>query len=132
MTTARLIIQLHSRKFTHFVDEAQIELSEVRLDLRCKSDNHNELIISGFSHQKEALIYLDKLRLAFFFMMLDDDIIVDACLDAEEAQLHSNVENGCTFRSAKETLENPGHPRDNSPVITGMDWVDGRQAAWFW
>lgn len=136
MTTARLIIQLHSRKFTHFLDEAQIELSEVRLDLRCKSDNHNELIISGFSHEKEALIYLDKLRLAFFFMMLDDDIIVDACLDAQEVQLHSNVENGCTFRSANgrpsthvldipygyihETYEGGGCTTNASVVLQGI------------
>jgi hypothetical protein len=30
---------------------------------------------------------------------------------------------------AWETPENPGHPRDNSPVIAGQDWVDGRQTA---
>jgi hypothetical protein len=29
----------------------------------------------------------------------------------------------------RETLENPGNPRDNCPVITGMDWVHGQQAA---
>ena len=33
---------------------------------------------------------------------------------------------------AKETLENPAHLRDNRTVIAGMDWVDGRQAAWLW
>ena len=27
----------------------------------------------------------------------------------------------------RETLENPGHSRDNGPVIAGQDWVDGRQ-----
>jgi hypothetical protein len=32
----------------------------------------------------------------------------------------------------KETLENPAHLRENSPVIAGMDWVDGGQAAWLW
>ena len=31
-----------------------------------------------------------------------------------------------------ETLENPAHLRENSPVIAGMDRVDGRQAAWLW
>jgi len=32
--------------------------------------------------------------------------------------------------SARETLENPGHSRDNGPVIAGRDWGDGQQAAW--
>ena len=36
------------------------------------------------------------------------------------------------YLRTRETLENPAHLRDNSPVITGMDWVDGRQAAWLW
>jgi hypothetical protein len=30
----------------------------------------------------------------------------------------------------RETLENPAHLRENRPVIAGMDWVDGKQAAW--
>ena len=37
-----------------------------------------------------------------------------------------------TVDTTKETLENPAHLRDNSPVIARMDWVDGRQAAWLW
>jgi hypothetical protein len=32
--------------------------------------------------------------------------------------------------TTKETLENPAHLRENRPVIAGMDWVDGKQAAW--
>jgi hypothetical protein len=32
---------------------------------------------------------------------------------------------------AKETLENPGHLRDNGVVVAGQDWGDGRQAARF-
>jgi hypothetical protein len=31
--------------------------------------------------------------------------------------------------SAKETLGNPGDPRDNDAVIAGQDWVDEWQAA---
>jgi hypothetical protein len=31
--------------------------------------------------------------------------------------------------SAAETLENPGHSRDNGLVIVGRDWGDGQQAA---
>ena len=33
------------------------------------------------------------------------------------------------FSIPKETLGNPSDPRDNSSVITGQDWIDGRQAA---
>ena len=29
----------------------------------------------------------------------------------------------------KETLENQASLRENGPVITGQDWIDGRQAA---
>ena len=32
-------------------------------------------------------------------------------------------------KSPKETLENPSHPRENTRVITGTDWVHGQQAA---
>ncbi len=32
--------------------------------------------------------------------------------------------------ASKETLENPARLRENRPVIAGMDWVDGKQAAW--
>jgi hypothetical protein len=32
---------------------------------------------------------------------------------------------------ARETLENPGHLRDNGVVVAGQDWGDGRQAARF-
>jgi hypothetical protein len=32
----------------------------------------------------------------------------------------------------KETLENPGHPRENAAVIAGADWVHGQQAARIW
>jgi len=31
--------------------------------------------------------------------------------------------------TAKETLENPSHPRENTRVIKGTDWVHGQQAA---
>ena len=31
--------------------------------------------------------------------------------------------------ATRETLGNPGDPRDNGLVITGQDWIDGRQAA---
>ena len=31
----------------------------------------------------------------------------------------------------RETLENPAHLRENGAVITGQDWVNGRQAARF-
>jgi hypothetical protein len=30
----------------------------------------------------------------------------------------------------RETLENPGHLRDNGSVIASQDWGNGRQAAW--
>jgi len=33
---------------------------------------------------------------------------------------------------SRETLENPGHPRENDPVIAGADWVHGQQAARIW
>jgi hypothetical protein len=39
---------------------------------------------------------------------------------------------GTSLGIVKETLENPAHLRKNSPVIAGMDRVDGRQAAWLW
>ncbi len=29
----------------------------------------------------------------------------------------------------REALENPSHPRKNTPVIAGADWVHGQQAA---
>jgi hypothetical protein len=32
----------------------------------------------------------------------------------------------------RETLENPGHPRENAAVIAGADWVHGQQAARIW
>jgi len=32
--------------------------------------------------------------------------------------------------ASRETLENPAHLRENRPVMAGMDWVDGKQAAW--
>jgi hypothetical protein len=32
----------------------------------------------------------------------------------------------------KESLENPGHPRENAAVIAGADWVHGQQAARIW
>ncbi len=48
-----------------------------------------------------------------------------ACSTNFRAQLPQVLE-------AKETLENPAHLRDNRTVIAGMDWVDGRQAAWRW
>ena len=34
----------------------------------------------------------------------------------------------CTGPIVKVTLENPARPRDNSPVIAAMEWLDGRQA----
>jgi hypothetical protein len=40
---------------------------------------------------------------------------------------------GCLWialRTIRETLENPAHLRENRPVMAGMDWVDGKQAAW--
>lgn len=37
--------------------------------------------------------------------------------------------NGTRFcPRSRETLGNPIHLRDNSPVMTGQDWIDGRQA----
>jgi hypothetical protein len=33
------------------------------------------------------------------------------------------------FLPARETLENQASLRENGPVITGQDWIDGRQAA---
>jgi hypothetical protein len=33
------------------------------------------------------------------------------------------------FHVVRETLENPARLRENGAVITGQDWVDGRQAA---
>jgi hypothetical protein len=32
----------------------------------------------------------------------------------------------------RETLENQAHPRENTRVNAGADWVHGRQAAWIW
>jgi hypothetical protein len=32
-------------------------------------------------------------------------------------------------RAAREALENPSHPRENSSVIAAADWSDGQQAA---
>jgi hypothetical protein len=33
---------------------------------------------------------------------------------------------------AKETLENPAILRENGAVISGVDWLHGHQAVWFW
>ena len=35
------------------------------------------------------------------------------------------------FGQAKETLENPRHPRENTGVSASADWVHGQQAARF-
>jgi len=67
--------------------------------LVCEPRNHNILTVSGFSTEEHAILYLQKLQIAFHWLMLDQGIVVEAALEPEEVQRHCNVRDGCNFRS---------------------------------
>jgi hypothetical protein len=98
--TCRLFILFHSRDYTEFRDTAETSFQDMDVKLVCETRNHNILTISGFSTEDQAIRYLNKLRIAFHWLMLDQGIVVEAALEPEEIQRHCNVRNGCTFKSA--------------------------------
>jgi hypothetical protein len=61
---------------------------------------------------------------------VDDDAIIVHVSCCEDAGPLREKRTLCIGDYPRETLENPAHLRENRPVIAGMDWVDGKQAAW--
>ncbi len=99
MFRCRLILLFYSREYTEFQDSAEISTQELDVRLACQAENHNVLTVSGFCTEEQANIYLEKLRIAFFWLMLDQGIVVDASLEQEDIQRHCNVRDGCNFNS---------------------------------
>lgn len=100
MYTCRLVILFHSREYTEFRDTAETTFQDMEAKLVCEPRNHNILTISGFSTEGQVIRYLNKLRIAFHWLMLDQGLVVEAALEPEEIQRHCNVRNGCNFKSA--------------------------------
>jgi hypothetical protein len=99
MYACRLILLFHSLAYTEFEGVANIEFWEYEVELKCEKDNLNILTVSGFSTEEEAIAYLDKLKTAFHWLMLDGGITTEAELRVDEVQRHSNVMDGCNFKS---------------------------------
>ncbi|WP_144037025.1 hypothetical protein [Synechococcus sp. MW101C3] len=99
MYACRLVLLFHSLTYTEFEGVASIEFWEFEVELKCEKDNLNILTVSGFSTEEEAIAYLDKLKTAFHWLMLDRGITTEAELRIDEIQRHSNVMDGCSFKS---------------------------------
>jgi len=95
----RLVLLFHSLIYAEFEGVAKIEFLGFEVELKCEEDNLNILTVSGFSTEEEAIAYLDKLKTAFHWLMLDRGIITEAELRVDEIQRHSNVMDGCNFKS---------------------------------
>jgi len=99
MFKCRLILLFHSREYTQFLDSAEISTQELDMRLTCQAENHNVLTVSGFCTEEQAISYLEKLRIAFYWLMLDQGIVVDASLEQKDIQRHCNVRDECNFNS---------------------------------
>jgi hypothetical protein len=99
MYACRLVLLFHSLIYTEFEGVAKMEFWEFEVELICEKDNLNILTVSGFSTEDEAIACLDKLKTAFHWLMLDRGIITEAELRIDEIQRHSNVMDGCSFKS---------------------------------
>ena len=99
MYACRLVLLFHSLIYTEFEGIAKIEFRDFEVELKCEKDNLNILTVSGFSTEEEAIAYLDKLKTAFHWLMLDKGILAEAELRVDEIQRHSNVMDGCNFKS---------------------------------
>jgi len=118
MYKCRLILLFYSKKYTRFEDSAQIGDPYLDVRLVCDPENHNVLTISGFDSEVEAIDYLKTLRVAFHWLMLDQEIVVDASLEPEGIQRHSNVKDGCNFSSMNGRAATHIYERDSSYIHT--------------
>ena len=94
-----------------------------------KAHKQADEISKHTADKKKAAQEIDKLR--GIIEELNNKQGIQHLLSSVSSDVHEKIESDEEFRLqfTRETLENQASLRENGPVITGQDWIDGRQAA---